>query len=169
MAAEKKRFSCWRVGGCLLVILGMLAALAYLLNPPHPRSYWRQKACRSNVRQLGLASQVYAYENEQRLPSVHDWPERLRPNLRNDSPALFHCPSAPETPNLSYGMNHGLDGIIPTSLSSNEQINTPVYFDGRGAFVIERHDGGANYSFLDGRAEWLEHPPAGIHMMSEDQ
>ena len=60
----------------LLMVMGIIACLASLLMPA--LSAMRQKAdgiaCVSNLRQIGIAAQLYAGENSQTTPMIEPWP-----------------------------------------------------------------------------------------------
>jgi type II secretory pathway pseudopilin PulG len=58
------------------MVMGIIACLASLLMPA--LSAMRQKAdsvaCVSNLRQIGIAAQLYAGENSQTTPMIEPWP-----------------------------------------------------------------------------------------------
>jgi len=59
----------------LLVVIAIIAILAGMLLPAmgKARETARGAACASNIRQFGLASQMYANDYRGRLPSFRDW------------------------------------------------------------------------------------------------
>ena len=86
--------------------------------------------CQSNLRQLALASQMYANDDNDRLPGIDDgaldmyWGERLKPYLALQTPgplnpAPAHCPKVDPSqiaepnpwlpPEMSYGINSYVD------------------------------------------------------------
>ncbi len=170
----KTRFSCWRVGGCLLLIVGTplvwsltSEALWWHRHPP------QRASCIQNLKQLSLAVQMYATDYDERMPRVRDWSEVTMPYARNE--LTYHCPKASTEPRLSYGMNPDLSGRVVEGISGyvmhgrdrRELPEEVMLFDGRLGMVIERHEGGANYGFADGHAKWLADPPAGILVAAE--
>lgn len=60
----------------LLMVIGIIACLAGLLLPTI--AAMRQKAdsvaCLSNLRQIGIAAQLYAGEHDQTMPVIEPWP-----------------------------------------------------------------------------------------------
>ena len=102
----------------LLVVIAIIAILASLLLPAlsGAKEAGRSAACKSNLRQIGIALRVYVDENES-YPSDNGgygpvpWERSILPSI-NMSNNVFLCPSLrrkllpPSTPhNLSYGIN----------------------------------------------------------------
>jgi prepilin-type processing-associated H-X9-DG protein/prepilin-type N-terminal cleavage/methylation domain-containing protein len=62
----------------LLMVIAIIACLAALLMPTLAAA--RQKAdsiaCMSNLRQIGIASQLYAAEHSQTTPVIEPWPSQ---------------------------------------------------------------------------------------------
>jgi prepilin-type N-terminal cleavage/methylation domain-containing protein/prepilin-type processing-associated H-X9-DG protein len=58
----------------LLVVIAVIAILAALLLPVIARSkeHGRSTACLSNLRQLGIALQLYVQDNENKMPVMQD-------------------------------------------------------------------------------------------------
>jgi prepilin-type N-terminal cleavage/methylation domain-containing protein/prepilin-type processing-associated H-X9-DG protein len=87
----------------LLVALAIIAVLAAMLFPvfSRAREKARQGSCMSNLRQIGLAMQMYVQDVDGVYPShsgdvpERDWPVMLLPYCR--SAQLFRCPSAPRS------------------------------------------------------------------------
>ncbi len=115
----------------LLVVLGIIALLAAIIFPvfAHVRERGRQRACTSNLHQLGLAIETYSQDNDERHPtstiaSLHagvppfhtadGWAGLIYPYIK--SAPVFHCPMDPtagvaETPPrvpVSYALNSDL-------------------------------------------------------------
>jgi len=105
----------------LLVVVAIIGILAAILFPvfARARENARRASCMSNVKQLSLASLMYAQDYDERLvPSYDDrtpsffWFMGLAPYVKNDQ--VFFCPSdskrdasKPITKfNISYGWNH---------------------------------------------------------------
>ncbi len=83
----------------LLVAVAVIAVLAYLLFPVFARAQdaARQKACASNMRQIGMAFRMYMQDSDDMRPyPLH----RIAPRYVTSS-AILVCPSDP-TGNYSY-------------------------------------------------------------------
>lgn len=102
----------------LLVVISIIAILASLLLPTlaNAKQQGKRAACLSNLRQIGIATQIYADENDSYPPawidSTNRWMDRLKPLIEKSSGAYL-CPSDPKKlavtwdPEifLSYGIN----------------------------------------------------------------
>jgi prepilin-type N-terminal cleavage/methylation domain-containing protein/prepilin-type processing-associated H-X9-DG protein len=95
----------------LLVVIGIIALLIAILLPAlqQAREAGNSTACLSNMRQIGVAMQIYATENKGRwLPGYQfpeataTWPSTMAPpyyfvwlpgKYLNQSPNVFTCPS----------------------------------------------------------------------------
>ncbi|RYX83132.1 DUF1559 domain-containing protein [bacterium] len=82
----------------LLVVIAIIAILAAILFPVFARSREnaRKSACQSNLKQLGLAQQMYSQDYDERMiPSQNGtgrWPQLLAPYTR--ARGFVYCPSA---------------------------------------------------------------------------
>lgn len=110
----------------LLVILAIIALLAGLLLPALARAKQSARAmqCLNQMRQIALATRLYAEDNEDRFPrSQHSavanrqlpWERAIAPflsvpNLTNAWTnllhATYHCPADAAPGHLSYGFNY---------------------------------------------------------------
>jgi prepilin-type N-terminal cleavage/methylation domain-containing protein/prepilin-type processing-associated H-X9-DG protein len=97
----------------LLVVIAIIAILAAILFPvfAQAREKARGAACLSNVKQLGLALQMYAQDYDETLPNhaadtdkfldpkaPANWAKAVSPYAKNTQ--IFACPSAPLEPRL---------------------------------------------------------------------
>ena len=94
----------------LLVVIAIIAILASILFPvfAQAREKARSGSCRSNLKQLMVACQMYTSDNDEYWPSNSsrdwispvetpnqrsNWYTQLQPYIKNE--AVFDCPSAP--------------------------------------------------------------------------
>ncbi|NLO06588.1 MAG: prepilin-type N-terminal cleavage/methylation domain-containing protein [candidate division WS1 bacterium] len=170
----------------LLVVIAIIAILAAILFPvfARAREKARQTSCLSNMKQMGLAFQMYGQDYDERAPLLHyapvecRWYNTLMPYIKNDQ--VFLCPSDPSMVRgydmplqwiqFVSGYTHG--GIPfakiqhPAGLMVFGEIDRLAEppgtgtFDaggnwGRGRWAPERHNDGMNCTFVDGHAKWL--------------
>lgn len=163
----------------LLVVLAIVSILAALLLPAlsGAKASARGTACLSNLRQIGVALQLYVQDNNNRLPVMYD--ALLSTNsaaatgslatidvvLSNHlgSPKIFRCPSDDqqlfERTRSSYAWNSLLNGQDAEHLhvfSMNfDPHQIPVVFD-KEMFHRARGVGrGVNYLYADGHIQNL--------------
>ncbi len=147
----------------LLVVIAIIAILAAILFPvfAKAREKSRQTACLSNQRQIGLASQIYAQDNQELFPPMATfWSSVTLP-----AKALI-CLTAGATGGANgngYGFNNALSscslGSIPGNdptlcfvtadyTRSNAAATANVIFT--SSDVAFRHTGSTIASFVDG-------------------
>ena len=110
----------------LLVVIAIIAILAALLLPALARAKEsaRSVQCLNHLRQLSLATRLYAEENDDLFPrSQHSafanrqlvWERALAPSLgatgnstiwTNLLQTIYHCPNDKKPSHLSYGLNY---------------------------------------------------------------
>jgi len=169
----------------LLVVIAIIAVLAAILSPVFAgaRAKARQATCASNLSQLAKGYLLYASDYDERLPN--EWApeagygcrESLQPYVASFQ--VFLCPQQPENNYMSYGMpawtafEHQWYGaaslvtaqegssvlLLAENYNSWDSTRDPVHWpttrypDGNVAWT--RHQGGANYGFVDGHVKWL--------------
>jgi prepilin-type N-terminal cleavage/methylation domain-containing protein/prepilin-type processing-associated H-X9-DG protein len=154
----------------LLVVIAIIAILAALLLPTlgAAREAGRATACLSNLRQIGLALQLYVQDNNNRLPSMRDKsltttntlpaPDAVLSTKYLGNLDVLRCPSDRqqifETTGSSYSWNNLLNGQDAEHLNvfglnfNPHQI--PLMFD-KEKFHAARGDSRAvNYLYADG-------------------
>lgn len=164
----------------LLVVIAIIAILAALIMGPVTRAKEsaRGAACISNLRQVGIALQLYVDANNQRLPEMYD---RVVASDTNTAPTnvtasvdvvlrselgntnVLCCPSDRnelfERTASSYAWNFLLNGQLATDLSAMgikfDAHAIPVFYD-KEKFHEARGTGKeVNYVYADGHIKNL--------------
>jgi len=163
----------------LLVVLAIVGVLASLLLPAVSRATeaGRATACLGNLRQIGIALQLYVEDNHNRLPILRDRPAGTNTVTGTIEPGtldvvlapylgatnVLRCPS--DRPRLfqqtgsSYSWNSLLNGQEADRLRvltlDFDPHQIPVVFD-KEAFHAARGPGrGVNYLYADGHIKNL--------------
>jgi prepilin-type processing-associated H-X9-DG protein len=125
----------------------------------------RQKAqqitCASNLRQLALATLMYASDYDDQLPPADNWVAALHPYLPNRD--ILRCPSAPGQPGAyaynSLAAGQRLSDLPPDMVLFFETSKNESNPADDGTSVVARHPGGTNYAFVDGHVAASTAPP----------
>ena len=161
----------------LLVVIAIIGVLAALLMPAFGRAKESARGvdCLNNLRQIGIALQLYVQENNNRMPSLRD---RI---LDTNSPVIplptvdvalsnhvgnvrvFLCQSDKQglfaQTGSSYGWNsllNGQDADHLTILTMDFGVtHTPVMFDKEAFHAARGPKKGVNYLYADGHIKNL--------------
>jgi len=155
----------------LLVVLAVIAVLAGLLLPAFSKAKeaGRATACLSNLRQIGVALQLYTQDNNNRLPIMRDKSASAPPTnalpaveivLTNHlgSVKVLKCPSDRrqiyEQTGSSYSWNSLLNGQDAEHLTvlniDFDPHQIPVFFDKEAFHSARGAKKGVNYLYADG-------------------
>ena len=157
----------------LLVVLVIIGVLVGLLVPvvSKAKEAGRAAACLSNLRQIGIALQLYVQDNNNRLPVMRDKafdtnapPTNALPSpdtvLSNylGSVKVLRCPSDRkriyEQTGSSYGWNSLLNGQDAEHLKvfnmDFDPHQIPVFFDKEAFHRARGEKKGVNYLYADG-------------------
>ena len=164
----------------LLVVIAIIAILAALILGPVTRSKEAAKgaACISNLRQIGIALQLYVDANNQRLPTMYDKPVVVDTNqpptnaqasveivLQGDlgNINVLRCPSDRneifERTGSSYSWNFFLNGQRADDLSALglkfDAHAIPVFYDKEKFHAARGANKEVNYLYADGHIKNL--------------
>ena len=130
----------------LLVVIAIIAILAAILFPvfSRAREQARKSSCLSNVKQLGLAAQMYSQDYDEFLPPysvatspTSYWPNLLDPYVKNRM--TWVCPSYergvtnPSANASTYGTNYAIRGKALAEFARTPEIL--LYADTEGAYI----------------------------------
>ncbi len=165
----------------LLVVIAILAILAAILFPvfARAREKARQTRCMADLKQLGLAVEMYAGDHDEMMPiAVYNvsatelvfWSDAIGPYMRH--PNLISCPSHTKSHKFSYGWNYDLAytrfvGAIqePSTtilLCDTEGVSCASSYPSNthaSAWMWQidpRHNGVANFLFVDGHCRAMK-------------
>ena len=117
----------------LLVVIAIIAILAAILFPvfAKAREKARQTSCSSNEKQLGLAFQQYAQDNDELMPGGYEsdtggggnmqwggeWPDEVYPYVK--ATGVFKCPDDPDPANNGTA---GGQSVYPCTYMYNKNM-----------------------------------------------
>jgi len=120
-----RQISVLEAAAVIVVVLAILAASTVFRNiGPVPLHVAKSAACMSNLKQLALAADSYAGDNDGRLPPRDKWLDEVVPygNLKH-----LQCPELKEGEGVGYAFNSRLDSAKRTAISS--PARTPLFYD----------------------------------------
>ena len=162
----------------LLAVLAIISVLAGLLLPviSKAKEAGRATACLSNLRQIGIALQLYVQDNNNRLPVMRDKSFDTNAPPTNALPGpdvalsnylgavkVLRCPSDRkriyEQTGSSYAWNSLLNGQDAEQLKvlnmDFDPHQIPVFFDKEAFHSARGQKKGVNYLYADGHIKNL--------------
>jgi len=160
----------------LLVVIAIIAILAGMLLPAlnRARESARRIKCLNNIRQISIASHLYAADHREVFPSgnnIQNWAVELYPDYTEDY-NMFLCPSMNTTPG-SPVTDATCDYAFVKSLKESDPADSFMLCDepssvdatnGRVTFsdtVSNHRSDGGNFGFVDGHVTWISTNAAG--------
>ncbi|MHB0938223.1 MAG: H-X9-DG-CTERM domain-containing protein [Armatimonadota bacterium] len=181
----------------LVLVTTVVATLAALLCPVLLQAQSNNRAaegeakrldqCKSNVRQISLAIQMYAQDNNAQYPGIDgtSWVTKVSPYLGDKAAQIFTCPSEGNEPGKA--MSYALSGLLirqdgtgvkeaqimaPSEVGALcDAVPSGGYPAGRviggggmkrsgtvDAFIAARHSKGAVVGFCDGHVKYFQGP-----------
>lgn len=161
----------------LLVVFVIISILTSMLLPAlsQGREKGRRIECLNNLKQLGLAFNMFLQDSEGVLPDDTTWVGELGKYV-NDEETLYFCPSERVKDGLGTDYAYNRNAVSKGSLEINHPSTFPLLFDRKAnsgvlvgsppadplGFYYElcsnRHSNGTNLLFLDGHAAWFADP-----------
>jgi hypothetical protein len=117
----------------------------------------------ANLKQLGMASSMYAQRNDDRLPLRANWMDALKPFTMNDQ--IARCPSVNGLNQFGYAFNSTLDSAMRAHLADPGRM--PLVYDSTNlvrnasdpftSLATKSRHSGPNVVFADGLAHSVSH------------
>lgn len=158
--ASGRRVTNWVVS---LFLCLLLAAIFYpVTGSSRPTTI--KTACLSRIKQLGLAEQMYAADNDDRFSSASKWIEETQPYTKSSKDEVYTCPSLLPSKKFGYAMADGMSSARVTEIVHPESqvlfFETPTlvrdaHFPGVAPVVPWRHQGARNFAYADGHAKGI--------------
>lgn len=153
------------VSGLFLIMLPIYIAIAI---PAFSKAKSRalEIRCMNNLKQLGLATLLYANANNGELPLSTNWCDAVQVNLGSQKNSPFQCPRAPKGQRSSYGFNQMLNGrklgeLNPATVLLFETDEGWNVSGGPGSMISRsRHHSTFGVCFADGSARQV--PASGL-------
>jgi hypothetical protein len=137
-------------------------------SPVTPAKVDTAPQCRTRMRELATAFQVYALNHDGTLPKADTWQTDLAPFVKDPTTA-FKCPGDAAAKSSTYAMNRDLSGMKLADIANGgdvvllfESSKDGTNQSGAAADVAKpaRHDSGNVYAFADGTQDVRQDVPS---------
>ncbi len=158
-ASIRIRKSARRPRGMALVyaILPLVILFLFSIISNRPYTHPLHIICKSHMRAIGIVFQLYAEENDSRLPTASSWCDLISPYI--DSESWYQCPSD-RNARCSYALNKNLPAKLKeTPPDMVVLFESPPGWNQTGSYetaVPDRHKKGSNILFANGRVELVK-------------
>ncbi len=162
----------------LLVVIAIIGVLAALLLPALGRAKeeGRATACLSNLRQLGIALQLYVQDNQNRLPAMRDALIGTNSSPATNFPTIdvvltnylgshkiLRCPSDTKQLFEQTGSSYAWNSLVNTQDAEHLEVfslqfdphQVPLLFDKEAFHRARGPARGVNYLYADGHIQNL--------------
>jgi len=167
----------------LLVVIAVISILAAIMFPvfAKAREKARETTCQSNLRQMGLAFEMYCSDWDEIYPPTSNWKARLQDYIKTTN--INKCPSRPSLP-WYYGQGYNIGCTSPSVAGFPEKSMSQIVNPGDKILIAEWdrcnagppcgttgllsggatsywavcriHNGGSNLLFADGRVKYMK-------------
>ena len=162
----------------LLVVIAIIGVLAAMLMPTLGKAKEQARAidCVNNLRQIGVALQLYVDENNNRLPIMRDRllgtnapPTNAFPSVeivlatQLGNVQVLRCPSDKERIFEQTGSSYGWNSLLNGQKADSPEVfniqfgpsQIPVFFDKEAFHKARGEKKGVNYLYADGHIKNL--------------
>lgn len=166
----------------ILVVIAIIGILASILFPvfAKAREKARTSTCQSNLKQMGIAFEMYRADWDQTYPPAYLWKTNLQPYIK--TLAVNKCPSRPNLP-VWFGQGYNIGCADPFVAGFPQQCEAAIHNPGDKILIAEWdlcnsgppcgpktlfdhgasscwavtrvHNGGSNLLFADIHVKWM--------------
>lgn len=143
----KPKTGMWLLIGCIgafVLCCPILAAIIYPVFAQARKAAIRTQ-CLSNLKNIGMAAQLYLEQNNDTFWEGSDYRSSIRPYWKGPR-AIRDC----QETKVPYAQNEMLSGLVASIVTS--PANFVTFYEGAAQTPSYPHDGSGNFLFLNGSA-----------------